>query len=253
MTRLSTTALVLLALAVPAAAGTVTGTPDADRLTGGTTADTLFGGPGADMLWGDPTSGIGAPRAMERVSLGLDGKEATNGISQFSLSADGRWMVFVTSAPEFLPPAFANGKLQVFLKDMESGKMTLLSRTAAGAVGNGASFAGAISADGSTAALITLATDLMVASPDPGDQFVVAIDLKTGTMRVASPLIDTAGSAAYGSLHFSADGKRLAYVSSSSYLFRGIRIIRPTSSSHNWTSPPSPFTGRPPRPTDRRR
>src|SRR5262249_18131075 len=64
-----------------------------------------------------------------------------------SVSTDGRFVVFVSSANELVPNDF-NNNLDVFVENVATGVITLVSVTPSGSSGDNASFAPAISADG---------------------------------------------------------------------------------------------------------
>jgi Ca2+-binding RTX toxin-like protein len=211
----------LLLAAGPAAAGTITGTFEPDRLAGGTAADTIFGGGGNDVIFGDPAAGIGTPRAMERISLGLDGKETEFGVGDFAISDDGRWLVFRSSSKEFLPPGEANGKSQIYLRDLVTGTTTLISRTATGSPSAEAAGSPIVSTDGRRIAFSTSAVDLPIANPDPGNHFIVVYDRSTNSFMNASPFVDLTGTGTFFSLMFSSDGSRLAYSSNHQKLVAG--------------------------------
>jgi Ca2+-binding RTX toxin-like protein len=211
----------LLLSAGPAAAGTITGIFEPDRLAGGTAADTIYGGGGNDVIFGDPVASIGTPRAMERISLGLDGKESEFGIIDFDVSDDGRWLVFTSSSKEFMPPGEANGKIQLYLRDLVTGTTTLISRTGGGTPSGAHSYEPAISRDGRKIAFVTQASDIPVPNPDPGQYFVVVYDRVTGTYLNASPMVDLTGSGNFFALSFSLNGEWLAFTTNHSKIVAG--------------------------------
>ena len=85
--------------------------------------------------------------AMVRASVGADGLEANGASSQPSLSADGRYLVF-TSLASNLVAGDTNGVSDVFVKDLQTGAIKMVSTNGPGDAGNGASRNGDISADG---------------------------------------------------------------------------------------------------------
>ncbi|MEZ6060022.1 MAG: hypothetical protein R3C19_06645 [Planctomycetaceae bacterium] len=97
------------------------------------------------------------------VSVNSAGAAAGNGSpdDQQSLSADGRYLVFSDTSSN-LVAGDTNGTFDVFLRDLQTGTTTLVSRTAAGTAGNGLSYHGVISADGRYVAFYSDATDLNV-------------------------------------------------------------------------------------------
>ncbi|MGC4773296.1 hypothetical protein ACLQ25_30535 [Micromonospora sp. DT44] len=82
------------------------------------------------------------------------------------LAAGGRFVSFYSQASD-LAPRDGNGSYSdVFVRDLNTGRTTAVSTTAAGATGNGESFDGVTSANGSRIVFISTATDLGV---NPGD------------------------------------------------------------------------------------
>lgn len=85
-----------------------------------------------------------------------------NGASfDFSLSSDGRRIAFLTRATD-LGPSDANGKDDVFVRDVTTGELKLISLNAAGtSTPNDASVRPRISADGSVVVFESRASDLV--------------------------------------------------------------------------------------------
>ena len=107
-----------------------------------------------------------------RTILVTGGAETPNAASMTpAISANGRWVVFASFATnlKFVAPGSSgpgdprdrNKSSDVFLYDVQSGAVTLVSRTAAGATANGASLNPAISADGRWIAFQSDASDLV--------------------------------------------------------------------------------------------
>lgn len=124
-----------------------------------------------------------------------------------ALSADGTLVAFSSTATN-LHPADGDSEYDVFLKDLESGSVTLVSRAADGTKANGRSVGAAISADGTRVAFSSGATNLHAAGV-PG---IYVKDLLTGALLFASTTQDGVPANAGGeSLSLSADGTRLAF------------------------------------------
>jgi Tol biopolymer transport system component len=101
-------------------------------------------------------------------SLGGSGAPSPSGLP--SLSADGRFLVFQSLAVDLVPGQTDDpGTLDVFLYDLSSRSVVLMSRTraSAAAAGNGPSYFPVLSADGSMAAFLSQATDLGEGQTDP--------------------------------------------------------------------------------------
>ena len=121
------------------------------------------------------------------VSAGPNG--VGNGPSQSpALSADGRFVAFSSLASNLVANDF-NGQSDVFVRDLQSGQVQLVSVTADGQSGMGGSTAPSISADGRFVAFQSSATNL-VATPNLNGSFkdpnVFVRDLLLGTTRLAS-------------------------------------------------------------------
>jgi hypothetical protein len=99
------------------------------------------------------------------------------------LSTNGDQLVFDAYALNLHPEA--NGYLQIYVKDLNTGELVLVSTTTEGKVGNSYSFNARMSADGSTIAFASWAWDL-----DPGDTDartdIFVKDLATGELTLAS-------------------------------------------------------------------
>jgi Tol biopolymer transport system component len=92
--------------------------------------------------------------------------------SEPSLSADGRWLGFYSTASNMISGVTdGNNDYDVFLYDRTSGAMTLVSHTKSSgttATASGGSFPAVVSADGSKVAFLSPAKDLADLPPPPG-------------------------------------------------------------------------------------
>ena len=120
-----------------------------------------------------------------RVSVGQAGTQMLGaGAFQPSISADGRRVTF-TSAASNLVDGDSNAVSDVFLRDLTAVTTTRMSVSPVGASGVGASWFGAISADGRTVAFLSAAANL-VAGDTNGVEDVFVRDLVAGaTTRVS--------------------------------------------------------------------
>ncbi|WP_164886837.1 beta strand repeat-containing protein [Piscinibacter defluvii] len=154
-----------------------------------------------------------------RASTGLAGEEANGSCFDTTISADGHFVLFTSSASS-LVAGDGNGTNDVFLKDLQTGSMTLLSRSNA-AVGDLASGNAAISADGRVVAFDSAATNLIAGDTNGvGDIFVR--NLVTGSLQRAST--DAAGLQGNGTslnASLSADGRYVCFESSANNLVAG--------------------------------
>lgn len=135
-----------------------------------------------------------------------------------SVSADGRYVVFTSKASE-LTANDTNAAEDVFLRDLQTGKTTLISRNQAGtASANAASFAPQISADGRYIVFSSTASDLAANDSNTASD-VFWYDRDTDKMVLVSHTIaGIAGSGASLSPVLSADGLFVAFVSSAQNL-----------------------------------
>jgi Tol biopolymer transport system component len=162
-----------------------------------------------------------------RASLGLGGAEA-NGISGMpALSADGRYVAFVSNATN-LVAGDTNGVADVFVRDLQTGVTTLVHKSSTGTQANNGmpTFAWpSISADGRFVAFASNATNLVPGDTN-GNTDVFVHDLLTSqTERVS---VSTNGDEANwdswldGRRSISADGRFVCFFSRSNNLAPGI-------------------------------
>lgn len=146
-----------------------------------------------------------------------------DGISQQpALSASGRFVAFTSFAASFAP-GDDNGTADVFLKDLESGVLTLVSGGADGVPGNSESGHPAISADGRFVAFQSRA-DNLVAGDLNGSSDVFIKDTQTGALALVSADAGGApGNRASGleALAISADGRFVIFESEADNLVDG--------------------------------
>jgi Tol biopolymer transport system component len=168
----------------------------------------------------------------ELVSLRAPGslQSATPAAASFgpALSADGRYVTFVTYATHLIGgERDANQSLDLFVRDRATGKTVLASHSAGRprAAANGQSFGFGISPDGRWALLISGATDLVPGQIDANEQGdVFLFDRETGSSRLVSHVPSspvTAGNGNSGRPRFTADGSRVLFVSNATDLVAG--------------------------------
>ncbi len=124
----------------------------------------------------------------ERVSLDSSENQANGQSYEPSISDDGRYVAFHSSASN-LPDDFRNGE-DVFVRDRQSGTTELVSVDSSEKQGNNASYYPSISADGRFVAFKSFATNLV--STDTNDKLDVFVrDRQDGTTQRAS--LDSSG------------------------------------------------------------
>ena len=186
------------------------------------------------------------PSLLSVNALGSATGNGESSTTEHSLSADGRYEVFTSSATDLVSGiADTNGYTDVFLRDLQTGVTTLVSVNSAGtATGNSQSSANAISADGRYVAFWSFASDL-TDIPTSGNGDIFVRDLQAGTTTLVSINSDgTAGGNDYSyEAAISADGSVVAFASSASNLDPG--VTNPNSYKNvylrNWQAP-SPAT-----------
>jgi len=158
---------------------------------------------------------------IEIVSMSSNGQAANGGSSSSRISADGRYVVFVSNASN-LVGGDTNSKGDVFLRDMLSGETKLVSVGYLGLPANGSSGSPSVSSDGRYVTFQSLATNL-IASDTNIKQDVFVRDMKNGVTALVS--ISSSGTMANGLSEFpriSADGRYVAFDSFASNLVSGL-------------------------------
>ena len=154
------------------------------------------------------------------VSAGLAGAPADGGSNHPGASADGRYVAFDSSAAN-LVPGDANGRGDVFVRDLLTGAVVLASVGSDGSQGDGHSYDAVISADGRFVAFTSEASNL-VAGDLNGASDIFLRDLAAGTtVRVS---VDAAGGEGNGPSLWpsvSADGRSVAFESAATNLVPG--------------------------------
>lgn len=153
--------------------------------------------------------------AVSRVSVSSSGLEAVGDSHTPAISADGRFVTFVSAAPN-LVTVDANAAADVFVHDRVTGQTSLVSRTSDGAQATGASTEPSISGDGRRVAFVSSAANL--GAPDTNaapDVFVH--DRQTGTTTLVSaadagpPGGGGSGNGASSAPSISVEGRHVAF------------------------------------------
>jgi Tol biopolymer transport system component len=163
-------------------------------------------------------SGASAPVVRESVSSG--GAQANGHSLAASISADGRYVAFYSSATN-LVAGDTNGARDVFVHDNQTGATTRDSVSGSGAQANGQSFSPSISADGRYVAFYSDANDLVAGDTNNADDVFVHDRQSGATTRVS---VSSAGGQTDGGSYLpalSADGRYVAFSSESTNLVPG--------------------------------
>src|SRR4051812_9983776 len=158
--------------------------------------------------------------STERGGGSLGGKEGKNASFSPAISADGRFVAFVSYATN-LVPGDTNDVLDVFVHDRRTGRTERVSVSSRGEQGDSDSFRSEISGDGRFVAFASDATNL-VASDTSGVRDIFVHDRRTGrTERVS---VSSRGEQANGDSDdptISVDGRFVAFFSSATNLVPG--------------------------------
>jgi hypothetical protein len=135
-----------------------------------------------------------------------------------SISDDGRFIAFSTNAFN-LASGDTNGANDIYVKDMQTGTVTLVS-TGVNGIGNGNSSNPAISGDGRYAAFESSASNLVTGDSNGAIDIFVK-DLQTGTVTLVSTGANGQGSGFSQTPTISSDGRYVAFFSYASNLVTG--------------------------------
>lgn len=126
--------------------------------------------------------------ATIRINVDSGGLQANGQSHEPSLSGDGGKVVFYSLASN-LVPGDTNSTWDAFLRDVAAGTTTRVSLSSSGTQGNNSSTTAAISADGSTVAFVSSASNLAPLASN-GNQHILVRDLVRNTTTTVS--VDTA-------------------------------------------------------------
>jgi Ca2+-binding RTX toxin-like protein len=154
--------------------------------------------------------------AVTLVSANSSGDEGNATSDSASISADGRYVAFASGASN-LVPGDTNGDSDVFVKDLQTGAVTLVSRDPAGNQGNLQSYDPSISADGRYVAFTSHASNL-VSGDTNGIADVFVKDLHTSKIIRISGATGAEGNGNSFFPRISADGRSVTFTSSASNL-----------------------------------
>jgi Tol biopolymer transport system component len=162
---------------------------------------------------------------FQLVSRGL-GNTAANGVSvgtANAISRTGRFVNFRSTATN-LVPSDTNGRLDVFLADLETGTLELVSVGPGGVQSDGDSLESSISDDGRYVAFLSFGSNLTEATDTNGQRDGFVRDRVTGeNIRVSDAPDGSLGNGITGSLSMTPDGRYVAFRSASTNLLAGDR------------------------------
>jgi Tol biopolymer transport system component len=157
------------------------------------------------------------PAAFSLVSANAAGEPGDGASFTTRSSSDGRFVVFASSSTNLVQGPQGD-VANIFIKDMLTGDIAVVSSTADGSIGNGSSLEPNITADGRYVVFDTDASNL---APDDtnGLTDVYVKDLRTGTIsRVSTDAAGNEGNGESAYAYISPDGRFVAFESTASNL-----------------------------------
>lgn len=151
--------------------------------------------------------------AIDRVSTTSSGVQADNGSIYPSLSPDNTKILFVSAATNLVPDD-TNDRNDLFMKDLTTGVVTLISTNAAGEQGDGHVDSGFFLPDGNHILFASRSTNLVANDINNDSDFFIK-DLTTGvvTLIQGNPAADQPNFYSPGDTQLSPDGTKIAFVS----------------------------------------
>ena len=158
-------------------------------------------------------------KQTSRVSVGTGAIQANSVSLTPSLSADGRFVAFMSAASN-LVAGDTNNDFDIFVHDRQTAQTSRVSVSTAGVEGNKESEFPAISADGRYVGFDSLASNLVAGDTGFGDIFIHDRALKQTTRASVGPA-NIQGDYHSANTKISADGRYLAFYSAASNLVAG--------------------------------
>ena len=147
-----------------------------------------------------------------------------------SMSVDGTKIVFESLAPDLIDGVTTTNTYNIFLYDVSTDTITLVTAGSSGVGGNGESWSPWISADGTKIVFGSCATDLVAGMSTTSHYNTFLYDVATATTTLVST--GYSGNGAYGTttwVSVSGDGTKIVYASYDAYLVAGMV----TNGDHN--------------------
>ena len=168
-----------------------------------------------DIFWRDMQTGI-----TKRISVASNGAQTNNASYYPSISSDGRYIAFESSATN-LVSGDTSGNYDIFVHDIQTGTTTQASVNSNGTQANGASTFPSISADGRYVAFKSSATNL-VSGDTNGMDDIFMHDMQSGmTTRVSMHSSGTQANNGSADPSISGDSRYVAFHSYASNLVSG--------------------------------
>ena len=171
------------------------------------------------VLVAAPAIADGQPQSTRRVSVTASGAEATGDSHRPVLSSTGRFVVFSSAAP--LVARDTNGTLDVYLMDRATRAIRLISVSSTGALGNGQSVPGSVSADGRLVTFSSEASNLVPRDTNDWSDTFVRDRAAGQTRRLSVSSAGGQGTGGSGPGLLSRTGRYVAFESTARDLVRG--------------------------------
>ena len=189
------------------------------QLYGGAGNDTYYISSNQDQAIEMTEVWYGSTGAITRISTNSSGQQADGDSYMHNASADGRYVLMSSTAGN-LVDGDSNRWYDLFVKDLQTGQITLVNRTNIQTISNGYSYDGRISADGSKVVFITEASNLVDGDTN-GMLDVFVKDLSSGAItRLGQPLSGQLDGYVQN-VSFSPDGQWIVYQTDSTNLVAG--------------------------------
>ena len=163
-----------------------------------------------------------------RASLGSAGQQSNGRCDNVGVSADGRYVVYMSEADNLVSLDF-NARRDVFLFDRTFGTSRIVSMGPGGFSGNGSSESPSISADGRFVCFWSSASDLVPGDTNGVGDIFVWDRVTDQTQRVSTDTFDNQGNGNCGRPHIARGGRYVVFESESSNLaladFNGLRDV----------------------------
>ena len=155
-----------------------------------------------------------------RVSVATDGTQTDQQTYETTISADGRWVTFVSRATN-LVSGDTNLDLDIFAHDQTTHTTTRVSVSTNGVQADGSSVEPSLSGDGRYVAFFSVATNLVISDTNAKEDVFVRDRLLNTTTRVSVASNGSQANSGSTSSMLSADGRYVAFMSEASNLVIG--------------------------------
>ncbi len=155
-----------------------------------------------------------------RVSIGVAGEEGNGWSNEPSISADGRYVAFLSQASNLID-GDTNSRQDVFVRDLATGQTTRVSVDTEGKEANSGSWTPCISRDGRYVAFESWATNLVDGDSNALEDVFVHDRVTGETIRVSVDSSGNEGNSGSWGPSLSPDGRLVAFESKASNLVEG--------------------------------